>query len=157
LQIVLIAIGKTQLKGVSQLTEEYAKRLSKYTKFSEIYIPDVKKSAQLPKEKLLQLEEQLILNQLKPNDFIILLDENGKSYSSTSFALILQDWIMKSQGRIVFVIGGAYGFSQEIYKRSTTQMSLSPMTFNHQMVRAIFIEQLYRAFTISRGEPYHHE
>lgn len=157
MQIVLIAIGKTQLKGVSQLTEEYAKRLSKYTKFSEIYIPDVKKSAQLPKEKLLQLEEQLILNQLKPNDFIILLDEMGKTHTSTSFSAILQDWIMKAQGRIVFVIGGAYGFSEGIYERSKNQMSLSPMTFNHQMVRAIFIEQLYRAFTISRGEPYHHE
>jgi 23S rRNA (pseudouridine1915-N3)-methyltransferase len=156
LQLVLIAIGKTQLKGVAELSNEYAKRLSKYIKFSEIYLPDIKKTAQLPKSKLLQSEEALLLNQFKQHDFIVLLDNNGKSYTSEGFSEILQDWMMKSTGRIVFVTGGAYGFSKAVYERANQQLSLSPMTFNHQMVRAIFIEQLYRALTIIKGEPYHH-
>ena len=128
-----------------------------YIPFSIIEIPELKNVSALSRDQIKTREGELILKNGRPTDDVILLDEHGKEFSSMEFAKILQDKISYAGKDMVFVIGGAYGFSDAVYQRSNSRISLSRMTFSHQMVRAIFAEQLYRAFTIIKGEPYHHE
>ena len=157
MKIKFIVIGKTNRDFLVSGEKEFTKRLKHYCKFEEIIITDVKNEGKLTKEELKNKEGKLILNKLNSNEEIILLDNNGKSYSSKSLSKFIHQKMLTSAKSIVFIVGGAYGFSEEIYSIANRQLSLSKMTFSHQMVRLIFKEQLYRAFTIIRGEKYHHE
>ena len=157
MKIKLIIIGKTNSKYLLEGEMEYQKRLSHYIKFEEIIIPDVKQSGKLSENELKKKESQLILGKLENSDHVILLDDKGKSYSSVEFADFLQQKMISSLKSLVFVVGGAFGFSDEVYQRANSKVSLSKMTFSHQMIRLIFKEQLYRGFSILRGEKYHHD
>ena len=157
MQITLIAIGKTDQKAMEALIEIYTKRLAHYIKFELQIIPDLKNNAKLSQEQQKEKEGKLILKQVNSSDNVILLDENGKSFSSVLFAQYLQKKMNSGLKRLVFVIGGPYGFSPEMYARSNGKVALSQMTFSHQMIRLFFTEQLYRAFTILNNEPYHHQ
>ena len=156
MQIKLISIGKTDNKQLQHLIEEYQKRLKHYIKFDFEIIPDIKNAKNLSEEQQKQKEGELILSKVNTSDVMVLLDENGKQMDSVSFSSYLQKHMNSGIKRLVFVIGGPYGFSQEVYSKSQGKLSLSKMTFSHQMVRLFFIEQLYRGFTILRNEPYHH-
>ena len=157
MKIKLIAVGKTNAKYLVEGEKEYEKRLKHYTKFEEIIIPDVKQSGKLSENELKKKESQMILGKLENSDHVILLDDKGKLYSSLQFSEFLQQKMNSGLKSLVFVIGGAYGFSDELYQIANSKFSLSKMTFSHQMVRIIFKEQLYRGFSILRGEKYHHE
>lgn len=157
MKITLLTVGKTDKDWVRQGIEIYVSRLKHYIPFNIVEIPELKNVSALTKDQIKTREGELILKSLRPTDDVILMDERGKQYSSVEFAKVLQDKISYIGKDIVFVIGGAYGFSQAVYERADSKISLSRMTFSHQMVRAIFVEQIYRAFTIMRGEPYHHE
>lgn len=154
--IKLIAIGKTDSKELQQLIDDYQKRLGFYIKFEFEIIPDLKNSKNLTEDQQKLKEGELILSKLNTTDVLILLDENGKQMDSVSFSEYLQKHMNSGIKQLVFVIGGPYGFSEEIYNKSQGKLSLSKMTFSHQMVRLFVVEQLYRAFTILRNEPYHH-
>jgi 23S rRNA (pseudouridine1915-N3)-methyltransferase len=157
MKIKLILVGKTNAKYLVEGEKEYEKRLKHYTKFEEIIIPDVKQSGKLSESELKKKEGQLILAKLENSDHVILLDDKGNSYSSLQFSDFLQQKMNSSLKCLVFVVGGAFGFSDEVYQRANSKVSLSKMTFSHQMIRLIFKEQLYRGFSILRGEKYHHE
>ena len=157
MNIKLIAIGKTDNKNLQLLIEEYQKRLSFYIKFDLEIIPDIKNAKNLSEAQQKEKEGELILSKLAPTDFLILLDENGKSFSSVEFANELQKKMNAGIKTLVYVIGGPYGFSEAVYQKAQQKISLSKMTFSHQMVRLFFIEQVYRGFTILRNEPYHHQ
>ncbi len=154
--IKLIAIGKTDNKELQQLMDVYQKRLGFYIKFDLDIIPDIKQAKNLSEDQQKQKEGELILSKLSVTDVLILLDENGKQLDSVGFSEYLQKHMNSGIKQLVFVIGGPYGFSQEVYNKAQGKLSLSKMTFSHQMVRLFFIEQLYRGFTILRNEPYHH-
>lgn len=156
MNIKLIAIGKTDNKALQALIDDYVKRLSFYIKFDMDIIPDIKNVKNLSEAQQKEKEGELILARLTPTDQLVLLDENGKSFSSTGFADELQKKMNSGIKTLVFVIGGPYGFSETVYKKAQGKISLSAMTFSHQMVRLFFTEQVYRAFTILRNEPYHH-
>lgn len=156
MKIILLAIGKTDTKNLQSLTEEYSKRLGFYIPFEAHYLPDIKNTKSLSEKQQKQKEGKLFLKYLSPSDSVFLLDENGKSYSSVEFSEFLQKKMNSGLKQLVFLIGGPYGFSDQIYERANGKIALSKMTFSHQMVRVFFIEQLYRAFTIIRNEPYHH-
>ena len=156
MKITLLAIGKTDDKNLQTLTAAYSKRLKHYVSFSFEIIPDIKNSKNLSEKLQKQAEGQEILKRLQPSDNLILLDENGKQFSSVGFSQFLQKKMNSGLKNLMFVIGGPYGFSDEIYERANAKISLSKMTFSHQMVRVFFVEQLYRGFTILRNEPYHH-
>ena len=157
MNIRLLAIGKTDNKALQQLMDDYMKRLSFYIKFELEVIPDIKNAKNMSEAQQKDKEGELILGKLSPTDQLILLDENGKNYSSIGFSEELQKKMNSGVKTLVFVIGGPYGFSQEVYAKAQGKVSLSAMTFSHQMVRLFFIEQVYRAMTILRGEPYHHQ
>ena len=157
MKIKFIIIGKTNSKYLLEGEMEYQKRLSHYVKFEEIIVADVKQAGKRSKIELKKNEGQLILGKLKSSDYVVLLDDKGKSYSSIEFANFLQKKMNSSLKSLVFVVGGAFGFSDDVYQRANSKFSLSKMTFSHQMVRLIFKEQLYRGFSILRGEKYHHE
>lgn len=157
MKMTLITVGKTDVKWVKEGLDLYAGRLSHYIQFSISEIPELKNVSSLSREQIKEKEGELISAMLKPSDDVILLDEHGKEFRSVEFSSYLQGKMASGGRNIVFVIGGAYGFSRKIYDRADSMMSLSRMTFSHQMVRTIFAEQLYRAFTIMKGEPYHHE
>ncbi|WP_452599153.1 23S rRNA (pseudouridine(1915)-N(3))-methyltransferase RlmH [Pontimicrobium sp. MEBiC01747] len=154
--IKLIAIGKTDNKQLLTLIEDYQKRLSFYIKFSFDIIPDIKNVKNLSEAQQKQKEGELILKKLSNTDVLMLLDENGKQMDSVGFSNYLQKHMNSGIKQLVFVIGGPYGFSQDVYNKAQGKISLSKMTFSHQMVRLFIIEQLYRGFTILRNEPYHH-
>lgn len=154
--IKLLAIGKTDQKELQALIEVYQKRLNFYITFNFEIIPDLKNSKNLSEEQQKQKEGLLILNALSATDVLILLDENGNQFDSVSFANYLQKHMNSGIKQLVFVIGGPYGFSEEVYKQAQGKLSLSKMTFSHQMIRLFMIEQLYRGFTILKNEPYHH-
>ncbi|WP_282124015.1 23S rRNA (pseudouridine(1915)-N(3))-methyltransferase RlmH [Algibacter mikhailovii] len=154
--IKLIAIGKTDDKQLNSLIDNYIKRLGFYIKFSLEIIPDIKNSKNLSETQQKQKEGDLVLKKLGPSDILVLLDENGKQYDSVSFSAYLQKHMNSGIKQLVFLIGGPYGFSEDIYKKANGKISLSKMTFSHQMIRLFFIEQLYRGFTILKNEPYHH-
>jgi 23S rRNA (pseudouridine1915-N3)-methyltransferase len=157
MKITLLTVGKTDRDWVRQGLDIYVSRLKHYIPFTLMEIPELKNVSALSKDQIKVKEGELILKNVRPTDDLILLDEHGKEYSSVQMAKILQDKISYECKDIVFVIGGAYGFSDAVYARANSKLSLSKMTFSHQMVRTIFAEQLYRAFTIMKGEPYHHE
>ena len=158
MKITLLTVGKTDKDWVRTGMEIYIDRLRHYMNFSLVEIPELKKVSALSREQIKIKEGELILKNIRQADDVILLDERGKLFSSMEWASVIENKISGGSARdIMFVIGGAYGFSKDVYDRSNSMISLSRMTFSHQMVRAIFTEQLYRAFTIIRGEPYHHE
>ena len=154
--IKLLAIGKTDNGSLQTLIADYQKRLGHYIKFEFEIIPDLKKAKHLSEEQQKQKEGELILNKISTSDVMVLLDENGKSLDSVEFSNYLQKHMNSGIKQLVFVIGGPYGFSPEVYQKAKGKLSLSKMTFSHQMVRLFVIEQLYRGFTILRNEPYHH-
>lgn len=156
MQIKLIAIGKTDNKSLQVLIDDYQKRLRHYIKFEFTIIPDIKNSKNLSQTQQKQKEGELILKQVQTQDILILLDEKGKSQDSVEFSKYLQKQMNSGIKRLVFVIGGPYGFSGDVSNKANEKISLSKMTFSHQMIRLFFVEQLYRAFTILRNEPYHH-
>jgi 23S rRNA (pseudouridine1915-N3)-methyltransferase len=152
----LILVGRTVSREFTRIIDDYRERITHYMPFSITVIPEPKNTKNLSEELQKAAEGELILKQLQPSDTIILLDEHGREPRSIELA----SWLEKKQQtarRLVFVIGGPYGFSPAVYERANEQLSLSKLTFSHQMVRAIFVEQLYRACTIIKGEPYHHE
>ncbi|WP_036386871.1 23S rRNA (pseudouridine(1915)-N(3))-methyltransferase RlmH [Muricauda sp. MAR_2010_75] len=157
MQITLIAIGKTDSVDLEQLISIYEKRLQHYIKFQFQIIPDIKNSKNLSETQQKDKEGELILAQLQPSDALILLDEKGKQYTSVEFSQFLQKKMNSGIKNLVLAIGGPYGFSEAVYERANGKISLSKMTFSHQMVRLFLVEQLYRGFTILRNEPYHHE
>ena len=156
MKIKLIAVGKTDNVNLQHFIDDYIKRLGFYVSFEFFVIPDIKNTKSLSESIQKQKEGENILKQVSPSDILILLDENGKNYSSEGFSEFLQKKMNSGIKQLVFVVGGPYGFSQQVYDRANGKVSLSSMTFSHQMVRMFFIEQLYRAFTILRNEPYHH-
>ena len=155
--IELLAIGKTDSKEVAALVEMYARRVNFYCKFSVTTLPDVRNTRKLTPRQQAAAEGEAILRQTAEGDFAALLDDRGEEFRSVEFALWLQKRLNSGPKRLVLVIGGPYGFSEAVYARADARISLSRMTFSHQIVRAIFAEQIYRAFTILRNEPYHHE
>lgn len=157
MNIKLIAIGKTDNKNLQSLIDEYQKRLSFYIKFDLEIIPDIKNVKNLSESQQKEKEGELILAKITPTDQLILLDENGKTFSSMAFSEELQKKMNSGVKTLVFVIGGPYGFSDAVYNKANGKISLSLMTFSHQMVRLFFIEQIYRGFTILKNEPYHHQ
>ena len=157
MNIKLVAIGKTDNKALQSLIDDYTKRLSFYIKFELDIIPDIKNVKNLSESQQKEKEGELILAKITPTDHLILLDENGKNYSSIGFSAELQKKMNSGVKTLVFVIGGPYGFSDAVYAKAQGKISLSLMTFSHQMVRLFFIEQVYRGFTILKNEPYHHQ
>lgn len=153
----LIVVGKTTQAEVDALVAMYSRRLTHYVRFSITYIADIRNAKNLSQAELRTAEGEQILRQIAPADRLVLLDEHGVEFRSVEFAQWLQRNMNSSVRRLVFVIGGAYGFSDAVYQRANEKISLSKMTFSHQIVRAIFTEQLYRAFTIINNEPYHHK
>lgn len=154
--IKLLAIGKTDSKPLQQMIAEYENRLKHYIRFELDSIPDLKNTKNLSEAQQKKKEGELILKKLNPTDIMILLDENGKQYSSIDFSEYLQKKMNSGIKQLVLVIGGPYGFSDSVNQMAQGKISLSKMTFSHQMVRLFVVEQLYRAFTILRNEPYHH-
>ena len=157
MKIKLICIGKTSKHFLEEGEKEYLKRLQKYIPFEKIEIPDLKNSKKYTEDLIKTKEGQSILDKLVAGDYLVLLDDKGKNFSSTEFATYYQNLFNKGLKNIVFAVGGPYGFSEAVYQRADEKISLSKMTFSHQMVRLFFIEQTYRAMTILRNEPYHHE
>jgi 23S rRNA (pseudouridine1915-N3)-methyltransferase len=157
MNIRLLAIGKTDNKALQTLIDDYTKRLSFYVKFDLEIIPDIKNVKNLSEAQQKEKEGELILSKITPTDQLILLDENGKTFSSVGFSDFLQKKMNAGIKTLVFVIGGPYGFSETVYQKTQGKVSLSEMTFSHQMVRLFVIEQIYRGFTILRNEPYHHQ
>lgn len=157
MNIQLYAIGKTDDKLVQALTETYQSRLKHYINFDFECIPDIKNTKNLTEQQQKQKEAEQLLGKLELSDFVILLDENGREFSSMEFSKYLQKRMNTGLKRLVFIIGGPYGFADELYTRSNSKLALSRMTFSHQMVRPFFVEQIYRAFTILKNEPYHHQ
>ncbi|MDR1199425.1 MAG: 23S rRNA (pseudouridine(1915)-N(3))-methyltransferase RlmH [Prevotellaceae bacterium] len=157
MKISLTVTGKTNFDWVAQAVEMYAQRIKKHASFDIKYIADIKNTKNMTSGIQKVKEGELILSALDVKDYAVLLDERGENFSSIEFADFINGKIISSTKSLVFIIGGAYGFSQDVYKRADFKISLSRMTFSHQSVRLIFAEQLYRAFTIINGEPYHHE
>lgn len=148
-------IGKTSESYLKQGIELYVKRLSHYLPFQMIVVQDVKTSKGMKPIQLKEKEGEAILHKLKSEDLLILLDEKGKSFNSVAFAQYMDQLLMRPGRRLIFLVGGAFGFSEALYQRAQGKLSLSEMTFSHQMIRLFFVEQLYRAMTILRNEPYH--
>lgn len=157
MKIKLITIGLTPKNYLQEGELIFEKRLSNYIQFEKIEIPDLKNSKNLSKELIKKEEGKLILQKLLPTDYVVLLDEHGKEMRSIQFADFIQGFMNQGVKQVVFIVGGPYGFSEEVYNRANRKLSLSQMTFSHQMIRLFFLEQLYRAFTILKNEPYHHE
>lgn len=157
MNISLIAVGKTKTKFVAEGIEEYLKRLRRYVPFDITEIPDVKNAGRMGKEEQKVAEGNLLLSKVSVSDYLVLLDERGKQYTSLEFADHLQNVMASGKKRLVMFIGGPYGFSKPVYERANEMLSLSKMTFNHEMIRMFLAEQVYRAMTILKGEPYHHE
>ncbi|MBR5771029.1 MAG: 23S rRNA (pseudouridine(1915)-N(3))-methyltransferase RlmH [Alistipes sp.] len=157
MNIELIVVGKTDMKEVEALVTMYTKRLNHYVKFAITTLADVRNTKNLSAAEQKRMEGEAILRLVTDSDHLMLLDEHGLELRSIEFADLLQKRMSAGTKRLVFVIGGPYGFSDAVYQRANSKLSLSKMTFSHQIVRAIFTEQLYRAFTILKNEPYHHE
>ena len=152
----LLAVGKTSLSSLEKLIDDYKKRINFYTKFDIEIIENIKNTKNISEEEQKSKEGSIILQKISPNDILILLDERGKEFSSIEFSNFIQKIMNTGVKQCIFLIGGAYGFSEQVYDRANHICSLSKMTFSHQMVRLFFTEQLYRAFTILNNEPYHH-
>jgi 23S rRNA (pseudouridine1915-N3)-methyltransferase len=157
MKIILLTVGKTNNNQLIKLQEEYQNRLKFYINFETMVVPELKNTKKLSINEQLEKEADLILNQLDVNDDVTLLDEKGTPFTSIGFSEFISKKMLASIKRTIFVVGGPYGFSERVYKRANKLISLSTMTFSHQMIRIIFVEQLYRAMTILKGVPYHHE
>ena len=157
MKITFLTVGKTEDAYLKDGIEKYVKRLKHYTKLEIIDLPELKNTKALTPEQQKTKEAELILKKITVNDFVILLDEKGAELSSKQFATYFDKKAIGGATNLIFIVGGPYGFDDAIYQRANDKISLSRMTFSHQMVRLFFIEQLYRAFTIIKGEPYHHE
>lgn len=157
MKIILLSIGKTDSSLITEILDNYIKRLSHYLPFESIEIQDIKNSKNLSEKEQKRQEGASLIKQLQSGDYLVLLDDKGKQFSSVEFARYIEQKSVSIPKRLVFAVGGPYGFSDEIYERANERISLSRMTFTHQMVRMIFVEQLYRAMTILNNEPYHHE
>ena len=157
MKITLLQTGKTTDKHISELVDLYSNRIKKYTGFEIITIPDVKNTKNMPVQEQRTKEATKIIQSVNDDDYIIILDERGKELRTVEFSGVLEKMFFLPKKRIVFIIGGPWGFSDAVYKRADYKMSLSKMTYPHQLVRLLFLEQLYRVFTIIKGEPYHHE
>ncbi|CAL2092649.1 23S rRNA (pseudouridine(1915)-N(3))-methyltransferase RlmH [Tenacibaculum sp. 190524A05c] len=157
MKIKLLAVGKTDDKNLNQLIELYQNRLKHYVKFELDIIPDIKNAKNLSEAQQKEKEGDLILSKLQNTDQLILLDDKGKQYTSIEFSQFLQKKMNSGIKQLVLVIGGPYGFSEAVYKKAGGKLSLSKLTFSHQMIRLFIVEQIYRGFTILRNEPYHHE
>ena len=157
MKITLILIGKTTAQYLNEGVNLYEKRIKKYLNFDITIIPELKNTKKLSVKEQKEKEGKLLLDKISKSDTLILSDEKGKEFSSVKFAGFIENKMISATKSLVFVIGGPYGFSENVYKRANNKISLSKMTFSHQLVRVLFIEQLYRAFTIINGEPYHHE
>lgn len=157
MKVKLICVGKTGKKFLEEGEQEYIKRLKHYLSFERIELPDIRQAKTLTEEQIKQKEGEQIKSKIQSGEKVFLLDENGKEFSSEQFSVFLQKQFNQGGQGIVFVIGGPYGFSEEMYQLATGKISLSKMTFSHQMIRMFFVEQLYRAMTILKGEPYHHK
>lgn len=157
MKITLLMVGKTSNDELQKMIQEYQQRLIHYIAYETITIPELKNTRNLSREEQKEKEAELILKQLDKQDEVILLDEKGKMLTSVAFSAFIEGKMMISVKQLVFVIGGPFGFSPKVYKRANQLLSLSAMTFSHQMIRLLFTEQLYRAMTILRGESYHHQ
>lgn len=157
MKITLLTVGKTTNANLVTLQDEYQNRLKFYIPFEMVVIPELKNTKNLSIAEQQEKEADLILKQLETTDEVVLLDDKGKQFTSMGFSEYISKKMLASHKRMVFVVGGPYGFSERVYNRANGKVSLSAMTFSHQMIRLIFVEQLYRAMTILKGEPYHHE
>ncbi len=157
MKITLLSVGKTEEKYLLQGIDIYLKRLKHYIKLEITELPELKNTKGLSQDQQKAKEAELILKKIITTDFVVLLDERGQELSSLQFADLLSKRMLASTQNLVFVIGGPYGFDSSVYQRANDKLSLSKLTFSHQMVRLFFAEQVYRAFTILKGEPYHHE
>jgi len=157
MKITFLTVGKTTFPFVKEGCDIFIKRIRHYTTFEYIEIPELKNTSSLSKEQIKDKEAELILKYVKNTDKVVLLDERGKNFTSIEWSKELEKEIVSGTRSLIFIVGGAYGFSKTIYERANGKLSLSSMTFSHQIIRLFFIEQLYRAFTIMKGEPYHNE
>jgi 23S rRNA (pseudouridine1915-N3)-methyltransferase len=157
MKIKLIVVGKTKKSFLVDGEKEYRKRLRRYLNLEVIELPDVKNAKKKSQGEVKREESKAVLSKINPTDFVQLLDESGSEFSSVSFSVYLEKLFLESHPSLVFVIGGPYGFHGDVYERANNKIALSRMTFSHQMVRLFFVEQLYRAMTILKGEPYHHQ
>lgn len=157
MKITLLTIGKTEDRYLNEGIDIYLKRLKHYVTFRILELPELKNTKSLSQEQQKIRESELIVKNIQSTDYVVLLDENGKEFSSRGFSVFLNKKMVGGLQHLVFIVGGPYGFSDEVYSRSNDKISLSQMTFSHQMIRLLFSEQLYRAFTILKGEPYHHD
>lgn len=157
MDIQLITIGKTNIKYIKEGIEEYCKRLRRYVSYSLVELPDAKRSGKISEDEQKEAEGEILLKQFSDSDTVVLLDERGRQYTSREFAGFLEKQMASGRKRLLFVVGGPYGFSQKVYDRADSLLSLSKMTFNHEMVRLFFTEQIYRGFSILHGLPYHHD
>jgi 23S rRNA (pseudouridine1915-N3)-methyltransferase len=153
----LIYVGKTGKSFLTDGENEYAKRVKRYTPFEVIELPDVKNAKKRSEEEIKSIEAESILKKIKSSDYVVLLDEKGTEYTSVEFSAFIQKQFNSGSQGLVFVIGGPYGFSEDVYQRANDKLALSKLTFSHQMVRMFFMEQLYRGLTILKNEPYHHQ
>ncbi|MBB5397483.1 23S rRNA (pseudouridine(1915)-N(3))-methyltransferase RlmH [Mucilaginibacter sp. AK015] len=157
MKITFITVGKTEDAYLKDGIEKYVKRLKHYTRLEMAEIPELKNTKALTEDQQKTKEAELILKKVNPQDHVILLDENGMEFTSVQFANYINKRSVSSSANLVFIVGGPYGFDQSVYQRANDKLSLSRMTFSHQMVRLFFVEQLYRAYSIIKGEPYHHQ
>ena len=157
MDILLISVGKISSTWIHDGVESFNSRINKYIKYQTKDLPDIKNAKSLSKDKIKEEEGKLILNELIPSDFVVILDERGKEYTSRGFAEWIEKQMVSGRKRLIFVIGGPYGFSREVYARADIKIALSEMTFTHEMAKLFITEQIYRSMTILRGEPYHHD
>ena len=157
MKITFLTVGKTEDAYLKEGIDKYVKRLKHYTRLTIVEIDELKNTKAITREQQKAKEAELIIKKITPLDYVILLDEKGLEFSSSQFASYLDKKAISSVTSLIFIVGGPYGFDQSVYARANDKLSLSSMTFSHQMVRLFFVEQLYRAFTIIKGEPYHHE
>jgi 23S rRNA (pseudouridine1915-N3)-methyltransferase len=157
MKLVLLQTGKTDEAYIRDAVAVYEKRIIKYSRFEIVTLPDVRNAKNMPASVLKEKEGEQMLDTLRSDDMVVLLDDKGKEYTTLQFSSFLSEKMMYSKKRVVFVIGGAWGFDDKVYARADHKMSLSKLTFSHQLVRLLFAEQLYRALTIIAGDPYHHE
>jgi Uncharacterized conserved protein len=157
MKVTLLVIGKTDTGYLTDAIQEYQKRLSHYIPFELDVVAGLKNTKNLSEEQQKEQEGELLLKQIQPGDYCVLLDDKGKEFTSLQFASYLEKKMHVINKRLVFIVGGPYGFSRKVYELANEKFSLSKLTFSHQMIRLIFVEQLYRAMTILNNEPYHHE
>ena len=157
MKLALLQTGKTDEAYIRDAVAVYEKRIAKYARFEMITLPDIRNAKNMPASVLKEKEGEQMLSIFRPDDLIILLDDKGREYTTMEFASFLKDRLMSSKKRILFVVGGAWGFDDKIYERADHKLSLSRLTFSHQLVRLLFAEQLYRVLTVIAGDPYHHE